>query len=424
MELAEVLAEYVTSVSYEDLKESEIREAKRRVIDSLAVAKASVDSEPARIVRRLLPSYPGDSLLLWGGRASPDASAFYNTLLIRYLDFNDTYLSLEPLHPSDMIGGLLALGRGKTGKDLILATVVGYEVGTRLCDSASLRKRGFDHVNFLEVATAAAVSKLLNLDRDAVYNAISISLIPHVALRQTRRGKLSMWKAGAAAEAVRNAVFSALLAKEGFTGPVDPFSGDMGFKLIAELDTSKFENMGTSKILETSLKRYPVEYHAQAAVEAALSVEYQGEIRKVVIQTYEAAVSILADREKWSPENKETADHSLPFIVASTLLLKDMWLDNYSIIKDERVIELMRKIEVEEREEYTNVYPRELPVNLVVVTDKGRFEREVRIPRGYYSNPLSDRELEEKAVRLGMSEKQISKLWEMDNMRVEEIVNP
>lgn len=424
MELTEILAEYVSSVNYNDLKEKEIHEAKRRILDSLAVARASINSEPAKIVRNLFPSYPGDSLLLWGGKASPDIASFYNTLLIRYLDFNDTYLSLEPLHPSDMIGGLLALGKGKLGKDIILSIIVGYEIGTRLCDSTSLRKRGFDHVNFLEVATAAAVSKLLNLKKDMIYNAISIALIPHVALRQTRSGKLSMWKAGAAAEAVRNAVFSTLLASKGFTGPVNPFSGNMGFKLIANIDTSNFERMGTSKILETSLKKYPVEYHGEAAVEAALNIEYQGEIRKIYIQTYEAGVSILADKEKWNPDNKETADHSLPFIVASTLLTKKMWLENYLMINDNQVRELMDKIEVMEKEEYTKVYPRELPIKLIIITDKGRFEKEIRSPRGYYNNPMTDKEVEEKAIKLGMNEKQISKLWEMDNMKVEEIVNP
>jgi len=403
MELAEILAEYVSSVNYNDLKEKEIHEAKRRILDSLAVARASINSEPAKIVRNLFPSYPGDSLLLWGEKASPDIASFYNTLLIRYLDFNDTYLSLEPLHPSDMIGGLLALGKGKLGKDIILSIIVGYEIGTRLCDSTSLRKRGFDHVNFLEVATAAAVSKLLNLKKDMIYNAISIALIPHVALRQTRSGKLSMWKAGAAAEAVRNAVFSTLLASKGFTGPVNPFSGNMGFKLIANIDTSNFERMGTSKILETSLKKYPVEYHGEAAVEAALSIEYQGEIRKIYIQTYEAGVSILADKEKWNPDNKETADHSLPFIVASTLLTKKMWLENYSMISDNQVRELMDKIEVMEKEEYTKVYPRELPIKLIIITDKGRFEKEIRSPRGYYNNPMTDKEVEEKAIKLGMN---------------------
>lgn len=425
MELAEIISEYVTSVNYEDLKDKEIHEAKRRIIDSLAVAKASLNSEPVRITEKLFSKYAGDGLTLNGSFTAPDLAAFYNTLAIRYLDFNDTYLSLEPLHPSDMLGGLFALGKGKKGKDLILASVIGYEIGVRFCDSASLRRLGFDHVNFLQVAASAALSKYLGLNKDQTVHAISITLVPHIALRQTRRGKLSMWKAGAAAEAVRNATFAVLLAKEGFTGPEKPFSGDMGFeKLIAKLDISKFEKMGTSGILKTSLKKYPVEYHAEAAVEAALNIAYQGEIRKIYVETYEAAVSILADKEKWSPENKETADHSLPFIIASTLINKRMWLENYAQenLMNERVRELMKKIEVLERDEYTKVYPKELPIKLEIITDKGRFETEVRSPRGYYNNPMSDEEVEEKAVRLGLSKEKIRELWNLENMEVEKIV--
>jgi 2-methylcitrate dehydratase len=160
-------------------------------------------------------------------------------------------------------------------------------------------------------------------------NAISLSLIPHVALRETRSGSLSMWKAGAAAEAVRNALFSAVLAKSGFTGPSRPFSGKMGFKNVVapDLNEEALKKMGVSKILETYIKKYPVEYHAQAAVEAALQLEYTGNIKRIVVETYEAGKTILADEGKWDPKNKETADHSLPYIVSVSLLTKRMWLD-------------------------------------------------------------------------------------------------
>ncbi|BDC17626.1 MmgE/PrpD family protein [Acidianus sp. HS-5] len=411
MELAEILAEYSSSVSYEDLGEEEIHEAKRRIIDSMGVAKASINSKPAEIIRKL--NLEGNFPMLGGSKGSPDYASFYNTFLIRYLDFNDTYLSKEPLHPSDIIGGLLTLGM--RGKDIILSIVVGYEVGTRLCDSASLRLKGFDHVNFTQVASAVALSKLLNLSKEQTVNAISMTVVPHVALRQSRVGKLSMWKAGATAEAIRNSVFAVLLAKEGFTGPEKPFSGEKGFRLITDLDYSQFEKMGTRKILQTSIKKYPVEYHAQALVEAILNLKYEGEIKKIIVETYEAGKSILADEEKWRPETKETADHSIPFITATTLLLGKMWLENYSLIGDVKVNELMKKVEVVENPDYTKVYPKELPVKVVVITDKERFESEVRSPRGYYNNRMSDQEVEEKALRLGLSKEVINKLWNFEN---------
>ncbi|BCU70934.1 MmgE/PrpD family protein [Stygiolobus caldivivus] len=422
MDLSDILAEYVTSV--QDINDRAYKEAKRRVLDSIAVAMASKNSPPAKIVEGLSSVFQGGAPTLGFFNATPDFASFYNTLLIRYLDFNDTYLGLEPLHPSDMIGGLLSVSTEVKGSDIIRAIVVGYDVGVNLCDTTSLRKKGFDHVNFLEVATASALSNLLSLDRAKAKNAISLSIIPHVALRETRSGKLSMWKAGAAAEAVRNAVFATLLARAGLTGPELPFSGIFGFSTVIakDMDVEKIKLDGNG-ILRTFIKKYPVEYHAQAAVETSLSLDYRGEIRKVLVETYEAGKTILADsRDKWRPQNKETADHSLPFIVSVSLLRKDFWLDSYSLIGNSEVESLMDKVEVVEREDYTKVYPNELPTKVTVITDQGEFSKEVRVPRGHYNNPMSDEELEEKAMRLGLTKRQISIINNFDDMKVGEFV--
>ncbi|MCY0859412.1 MAG: MmgE/PrpD family protein [Sulfolobaceae archaeon] len=425
---AQIIASYLQHISYDDLNDKVIREVKRRLIDSIAVARGALNAPPIQLSRTLLSNFPGNSLTIDGYRTSPDFSAFYNTFMIRYLDFNDTYLSKEPLHPSDMFGALLAVGSlfDKSGKDLILATAIGYEVGVRLCDSTSLRHKGFDHVNFLEVATAAALAKLLNLDEEKARNAISLSIVPHVALRETRVGELSMWKAGAAAEASRNAVFSALLAMAGITGPKTPFIGKFGFmSLIAkDMDLKVFDNLGSpNSILRTYIKKYPVEYHAQAAVDVAKSINYEGEITKVVVETYEAAKTILADTEdKWKPTTKETADHSLPYIIAYTLIHKDLWLDAYDNLTDPKVVDLMKKIVIEEVPEYTKVYPNELPIKLTVYTTKGVYTNEVRVPRGHSANPMSDEEVEEKFLRLNGKREELKLLWDLENVKVSELV--
>ncbi|QKR01042.1 MmgE/PrpD family protein [Metallosphaera tengchongensis] len=426
MELADIFAEYASSVTFSDLSDQVVHEVKRRVLDSLAVAYASKSSPPALVVRDVLPQFPGNGLLLGGGNASPDISSFYNTLLIRYLDFNDTYLSLEPLHPSDMIGGVLAVNPRLNGKELIRSIALGYEVSTRLCDSTSLRKKGYDHVNFLEVGATVAIGSALGLSSEQMRNAISISLVPHVALRETRSGSLSMWKAGAAGEAVRNSAFACILAKSGFTGPRTPFSGKMGFTRIVapDMSFSPFEKMGTDKIMSTYIKKYPVEYHAQAAVEASLKLKerIKGEIKKVTVETYEAGVTILADEGKWDPKNKETADHSLPFIVSVSLLTGNFWLNSYDLIGNQKVLDLMKQVEVVENENFTKVYPEELPTKIVVSTKDGTYEEEVRVPRGHFKNPMSDRELEEKALRLGLSRTQIEKIWSLENLEGKDIV--
>ncbi|WP_338604169.1 MmgE/PrpD family protein [Sulfolobus tengchongensis] len=430
MEIAEKIAEFVNSVNYESLSESVIHEAKRRVIDSIAVARGALNSPPHLVNKSVVKFFQGEVPLLFGGSATPDFAAFYNTFLIRYLDFNDTYLSKEPLHPSDMIGAFLSLGSlfDLKGKDVIEGIVVGYEVGTKLCDSTSLRKKGFDHVTFLQVGAAAGLAKMLSFDEKTTINAISLTLVPNIALRETRSGELSMWKAGAAADASRKAVFASLLSKFGLTGPSKPFSGKLGFiNVIAkDFEYSVFDHLDTNGILKTSLKKYPVEYHAEAVVEAGRSLTVNvNDIVKVEVETYEAAKTIIADEEKWNPTNKETADHSLPYILAYTLVNKDFWLDAYTseAIFNEKIRNLMKKITVNENEKYTSVYPRELPVKVIVYTSKGKEEIEVRSPRGYYNNPMTDEEVEEKYLKLGGKREELNILWKMEELKVKEIVS-
>ncbi|KJE49213.1 MULTISPECIES: MmgE/PrpD family protein [unclassified Acidiplasma] len=429
MNIEEELADFISNTKYNDLAADVKHEVKRRFIDSLGVAYSSMDSQPALKFKKLSGLYPGNAKMIGLNTASPDYSAFYNSLIIRYMDFNDTYLSLEPLHPSDIFGSLISLGSmfHKTGKDLITAAAVGYEIGARFCDSATLRKKGYDHVNYTEIAMAAALSNMMNFDVDQTINTISISLVPHIALRQTRVGELSMWKAGAAANSARNSIFAALATLYGFTSPREPISGKMGFKniIVPDLAEDALRKKSSDAIMRTYIKKYPVEYHAQAAVEAALKLANEIDVNRidsVEIETYEAAVTILADPEKWSPENKETADHSLPFIVASTLLNKDFWTNNYSDIRNENAKSLMKKIKVTEIPEYTKMYPESLPVKIKIKCGDKKYESEVIIPRGHYKNPMDDREVETKFIRLTGMVSAVRDLWNMEDKEVENLV--
>jgi 2-methylcitrate dehydratase len=172
---------------------------------------------------------PGASLL-GGGSSSVEWATFVNGLLIRYLDYNDTYLSLEPAHPSDNLAAVLAAGEaaGATGRDLIAAAVLAYEVQCRLCDAASLRKHGWDHVYYGCLSSTLAACRLLGLDVTRATHALGLAGVANVATRQTRAGELSMWKGCAFANAARNAVFAALLAADGMTGPAPIFEGEKG----------------------------------------------------------------------------------------------------------------------------------------------------------------------------------------------------
>src|SRR5438270_11730895 len=240
--LANRLAEYAVQLRFEDLPGPTVHEAKRRFIDSIATAVGAMDADAYAIARRCALRVQGKlgATLFGGGTSSAEWATFVNGLLIRYLDYNDTYLSLEPAHPSDNLAAVLAVGdmAKAGGRELITAAVLAYEIQCRLCDAASLRKHGWDHVTYGAISSALAACKLLQLQATQATHAVGLAGVCNVALRQTRAGELSMWKGCAFANAARNGVFAALLAAEGMTGPAPIFEGELG---IMKLLTGPFE---------------------------------------------------------------------------------------------------------------------------------------------------------------------------------------
>src|SRR5207247_7495129 len=245
----------------------------------------------------------------------------------------DTYLSLEPAHPSDNLAAVLAVGEAvnATGPDLIVAAVLAYEIQCRLCDAASLRKHGFDHVTYGAISSALAACKLMKLDVTKTTHGVGLAGVCNTALRQTRSGELSMWKGCAFANAARNAVFAAELAAAGLTGPAPIFEGDLGFMKLVTREPFAVAPMGAEfdadapfMITDTYIKFWPAEYHSQSAIDAALQLRPEvGDARAVTaidIHTFDAAVDIIGkDPEKWRPKTRETADHSLPYCTAVAL---------------------------------------------------------------------------------------------------------
>src|SRR5262249_32072842 len=175
----------------------------------------------ARQIARTVKATHGATVWGTGHRTTPDLATFANGALVRYLDFNDTYLAKEPAHPSDNIAAILAVGEAcrASGKLVIQAIALAYEVHCRLCDAAALRPRGWDHVTYRPFSSALAAAKVMKLSEAQTLQAVNLAGVPNVALRQTRVGDLSMWKACAFSNAARNGVFAAMLAEQGMTGP-------------------------------------------------------------------------------------------------------------------------------------------------------------------------------------------------------------
>jgi len=411
-----LFAGYSASLSSADVQPDTVHEVERRILDAIGVAVAGF-GEPAAVAARAvaLQQRRPDGAVVWGAadRAQAEVAGFANATAVRCLDYNDTYLSLEPLHPSDAIAPLLALAETerRSGADLVAAIAIAYEVAVRLCDAGSLRAHGWDHVNHLGVGVACAAARLLGLDEERTGHAIALAVVPHSAMRQTRVGELSMWKGVAAAEASRNAVFAARLAAAGMTGPARAFDGEMGYVrqlLGGELEDGALQPIARreppSAILSTYVKRWPVEYHAQSAVDAALEVRAAlGELpperlASVRIETFEASYQIIAkDPEKWDPRTRETADHSLQYIAVAALLDADVTLATFdeARFRDPETLAILReRVTVEEDETLSRGYPQGIPNRITVRTiDAAEATSEVSHPLGHARRPMTDEDV-------------------------------
>jgi 2-methylcitrate dehydratase len=444
-DLAYKLAKYSYNLKFQDLSYKTIHEAKRRIIDSLGCGINVFEEKSVNAIRKIcknIKSFYSSTLIGTKIKTSPEWAAFCNGYAIRYLDWNDTYLSKEPAHPSDNIAGTFAICEAEDcgGKDLILSTVLAYEIQCRLCDAASLRAKGWDHVNYILVSSSLAASKLMGLSVKEMRQAVNIAL-NNLSTRQNRVGELSNWKAAAAANAVRNGIFAAMLAKEGFTGPDEIFEGKYGFQNQVsgnfELDLSLFGKKGKSFMIEeTYIKKYNAEYHAQSAVDAALKLRQNikniKDIESVIIETHEAGFTIIGNKEKepqkWNPKTKETADHSLPYITTIALIDGEVTEKQYKKEKfrDRKILEFLKSVEVVENPKFTEAYPKNGIINKVIVKMRdGRiFSEQVNFPKGHPKNPMSDEEVEDKFIHLTsryFEEKQIKDilkfLWNIENTK-------
>jgi len=411
----EILASYAAASAYADLTPEAVHQTRRRLIDALGCAMGGYHSEPSRIACRLAEMYSSSlpARLLGSGQSTvPDMAAFANTVMVRYLDCNDTYTQLGSGHPSDMIPAVLAVAepRHASGKEVILAIVMAYEMFGALADLIPIREKGWDQGVFAVVGSAVGAGKILGLTQEQMAHAISLAITPNIPTRQTRAGELSMWKGCATAASARNGVFAALLAAEGMTGPYEPFEGHHG---IWEQVTGPFQLQplgGTGKpfTVETSnLKFFPAEYHSQAPLWSALEIRRKvrpDDIDAINVQTYWLAYSeIGSEPQKWDPQTRETADHSLAYLLAVALLDGDITPASFTLqrIRDPRLRPLMNRISIRENPAFTRQYPAALKSEIEVVTRTGeRFVEQVSYPKGHRNNPMSDAEVEDKFSRL------------------------
>ncbi len=400
------LSEFVKNASYKHLSEEAVDQLKIRLLDSLGTAIGAVEGPPVQAIRAMLEDFGGTgmSTLIGGGKTTPDRAALYNSALVRYLDFNDSYLAKgETCHPSDNIGSVLAAGEttGLSGKNFLTALGIAYQVQCRLSDEAPVRDKGFDHTTQGSYAVAAGVSKALGLDEDQTANAIAIAGTALNALRVTRTGALSNWKGLAYPHTAFGGTHAAFLAKYGITGPPAVFEGNKGFKeAIAGEFSINWQNEEMERVTNTIIKKYNAEIHSQSSIEAMMEIQKKHkftaeEVEGVEIEIFDVAFNIIGGGEegdKTIVRTKEEADHSLQYMVSAAMLDGQVMPAQYKQerIEADDIQALLQKVNVSPKQEYSDRFPGEVPLKLTVHLKNGEVHTiEKADYEGFHTRPMS-----------------------------------
>ena len=407
------LSDYALGLVYDDLPQEVVDRAKHIVLDTVGCALGAAKSLPAVIARAVaseVTSATPATVLVSGQKTSPDLAAFANGVMIRYLDFNDTYTSLATCHPSDLLAPVLAAvdTTHGNGRDVILGMVLGYEVFCGLLDSGAMdRELSWDQSTYGVIAAAVVAAKLLGLSKDQMANAISLATSSHITLEQVRRGQISHWKGCALANASRNAIFAAMLAAKGMTGPNEVFEGNDGFMNATGVTFELRSLAGTGqpyRIMSARIKAFPSGYFSQSAIEAVLELRPRissiDDIKEVRLQTFPSGHQVMGSSEaNWKPETRETADHSLPFVMAIALMEGGLEIRHYDqgYYKHPDVRALMQKISVRIGDEPAAAWPN-VPLNIVdIETRSGEvISTKVAYHLGHFKRLMSDEEQERK----------------------------
>ena len=440
--IAEYVANYSAGLHYRDLPADTVHLLKRMIIDSIGCAIGGYTAEPSKIARDLagdVVSRRPVTVIGSGQASSPDLATFANGVMIRYLDFNDGYTTLESGHPSDSIAATLAGAEmaGAGGRRLITATAVAYEAFCRFGDAFSLKYIGFDHVTNGAIASAVGAARAMGLSEAQTEQALNLGITPNLALGQTRVGVLSHWKGCAYANASRNAVFAAMLAERGLTGPAPVFEGEHGFFAAVTREPYALEPFGGDqgqpfKVHECSIKQFALGLYSQTVVEAALDARRQvpdfriDQVEDVHIRTLQKAIDIMAgDAEKWHPQTRETADHSMPYATAIALTYNGLNQSHFgdAYINDPGIARLIDCTRIETSEEANRRVPEAMLCNLDLrMRDGNTYSAEVAHFRGHHRNPMTDGEVAAKFRNLcadlltpAQTDELLTRLWNLED---------
>ena len=411
--LSQTIADYAVNLKYEDIPPEVVRTTKRIILDTIGCAIGGHTAGPARIAQKLADHVSAKkpaTVMCTGQKTTPEMAVFANGVMIRYLDFNDGYIAAGGSgHPSDSLAALLTPAElnGRSGRDLITAMVLTYEVFGRILDPLKTRMMGLDQSTVLGLASVVGAGKLMGLTKEQLTNAIGITVGANTALNQGRVGTLSNFKSYSCADASRKAIFSAQMAQAGMTGPQEVYEGRDGFfNVINNKKAFKIAAMGSAplRITLAFTKRFALGQYsqtvAQAAMEARAFIKNADEIAEINLNVSRGAIHVMAaSPDKWRPQTHETADHSMPYSTGVIFMYGSLDENYYEdpYLHDEKLLALVAKVKVIPSEEADR---REAEINLcdleLVLKSGARHKVRVEYHRGHSKNPMTDAEMEEK----------------------------
>jgi 2-methylcitrate dehydratase len=413
------MARWAAALDYKHLSEEAVYQAKRYLLDSVGCALGGYQQHDVKIALDVLNEIAGRgpaTVIGTGKKMDAVSASLANALMIRCMDYNDIYWKQDPSHPSDIFpAAMAACERAKSGgKELIVGFVLGHEYEMRFCEAAfpGIRERGWHHATLTAFVSPFVAGRGLRLSWEKIQHAVGISASRHCTLGAAVSGKLTMIKNTVDPMATQSGVFAALLAEKGYTGPEHVIDGKEGlvhclgpeWKLNILTD-----GLGDSwRITQCGMKFFPTEALTHTPISAVLDLVKENDLRpdnvtKIQIRSLARAADILSDPSKYDPHTKETADHSLPYVIAAALVDRQVTPAQFEMAKimDPTIRAQLKKVEVVADPEIEKVFPALQRVVINITTADGRtLSKQLDYPKGDPRNPLTDAEIEEKYAAL------------------------
>lgn len=413
--VTEKMCRWAAEMSFDDLSDEAVRQAKRFLLDSLGCALGGYQQHDLDIALPVLDEIAGTgaaTVIGSGKRWDPVSASLANALMVRVMDYNDIYWKQDPSHPSDLIPAALACGerKGSDGRELIAGIVLGHEFEMRFCEAAfpGIRERGWHHATLTAFVSPMVAGRMLHLGWEQMQHAVGISASRHATLGAVTAGKLTMMKNTVDPMATQSGVMAALLAEKGYTGPEHVVDGKEGlvqcFGPEWNLDILTADLGASWRINHCGMKAFPTEALTHTPISAVLELVQEHDlaperVSRIIIRSLARAADILADPSKYDPRSKETADHSLPYVIAAALVDRQVTPAQFT---DEKIMDpviraQLEKVEVIADPEIEKLFPELQRAAVRIETVDGEaFETSIDYPKGDPRNPLTDAEIEGK----------------------------